>query len=344
MAVVTVPERYDVAVVGAGPAGLAAAVSAAADGLSTIVIEAQAASGSAVVSAVIKNYPGFPDGVSGTELTRWMYEQAQTLGASVALMRRAVGLSSGAGEQVVTLNDGGAIAAPAVVIATGVAQRRLGIPSLDKLTGAGVAYVDTVSQPSAQTGQEVFIVGGTEAVGQAALALSKHATNVTIVVRAASIDASVPEALVKQIDRTRNIRVRVNTQVVEAFGEGRLEGVMLRHRVSGTTEAARTRALFVMMGADPNTQWLKGAVLRDGEGYLVTGSDLVGDGRLPEGWTAERAPLLLETSVPRVFAAGDVRHGAVRRVTSAILEGMLASTLARQVLREHAESAVGTAS
>jgi thioredoxin reductase (NADPH) len=201
-----------------------------------------------------------------------------------------------------------------------------------------------VSEPAALVGQEVFIVGATAAAGQAALDLAKHASNVTMVVRAGSIDASVPAGLAKAIDHTRNVRVRVNTQVVEAFGEGRLEGVRLRHRVSGTIEAARTRALFVMMGADPNTEWLKGSIVRDEDGYLVTGRALVRDGRLPEGWTAERAPLMLETSVPRVFAAGDVRRGAVRRVTSAILEGMLAITLARQLLREHATSAVGTAS
>jgi thioredoxin reductase (NADPH) len=156
-------------------------------------------------------------------------------------------------------------------------------------------------------------------------------------VRTAAIDASVPEALRKEIDRTRNIRVRVNTQVVEAFGEGRLEGVMLRHRVSGTTEAARTRALFVMMGADPNTAWLKGSVLRDDEGLLLTGVDLAHDGGLADGWPNERAPLTLETSVPRVFAAGDVRRGAVRRVSSAIIEGAFAATLVRQVLRELTE-------
>ena len=165
-----------------------------------------------------------------------------------------------------------------------------------------------------------------------------------MVVRAGSIDGSVVAGLAKEVDRTRNIRVRVNTQVVEAFGEGRLEGVRLRHRVSGTIEAARTRALFVMMGADPNTQWLKGSVQRDDEGYLVTGNELWRDGRSPEDWMTHRAPLMLETSVPRVFAAGDVRRGAVRRVTSAILEGALAITLARQALREQAGSVVGAPS
>ena len=337
------PERYDVAVIGAGPAGLAAGVSAA-DGLKTAVIDAYGAGGSAAATPVIQNYPGFADAVSGDQLMRRIYEQAQRLGASFALTNPAVRLSAGAGGLAVTLADGVTISARAVVIATGVAYRTLGVPSVDKLTGAGVTYADSVAEPAALAGQEVFIVGATAAAGQAALDLAKHASNVTMVVRGGAIDASVSAGLAKEIDRTRNIRVRVNTQVVEAFGEGRLEGVRLRHRVSGTIEAARTRALIVMMGADPNTEWLKGSMLRDEEGYLVTGDQLLRDGRLPQGWMSERAPLILETSVLRVFAAGDVRRGAVKRVTSAILEGMLAITLARQVLREHAESVVGAAS
>jgi thioredoxin reductase (NADPH) len=343
LAVVAEPERYDVAVIGAGPAGLAAAVSAA-DGLKTAVIEAYGAGGSAAATPVIRNYPGYAEGVSGAELGRRMHEQARRLGASIALANPAVALSTRDGGLVVALADGITVSAHTVVIATGVAYRTLGVPSVDKLTGSGVIYADSVSEPAALAGQEVFIVGATAAAAQAALDLAKHASNVTMVVRAGSIDASVSGDLAKAVDRTRNIRVRVNTQVVEAFGEGRLEGVRLRHRVSGTIEAARTRALFVMMGADPNTEWLKGSVGRDSDGFLVTGNELLRNGRLAEGWTADRAPLMLETSVPRVFAAGDVRRGAVRRVTSAILEGMLAITLARQVLREHATSTVGTAS
>ena len=340
--VVTGPETYQVAIIGAGPAGLAAAVSAA-DGLRTAVIEAYGAGGSAAATPVIRNYPGFADGVSGAELMHRIHEQAQHLGATFVLTNPAVGLSTRGGELVVMLADGVAISAHAVVIATGVAYRTSGIPSVDKLTGAGVHYVDSVSEPAAMAGQEVFILGATAAAGQAALDLAKHAASVTIVVRASSIAASVPAGLAKEIDRTRNIRVRVNTQIIEAFGEGRLEGLRLRHRVSGTTEAARTRALLVMMGADPNTEWLKGAVLRDDEGYLVTGRDLLGDHGLPKGWPTQRAPLMLETSVPNVFAAGDVRRGAVRRISSAILEGSLAVALLRELARQEAEHMVGAA-
>jgi thioredoxin reductase (NADPH) len=340
---VTGPEIFDVAVIGAGPAGLGAAVSAAADGLKTVVIEAEAAGGQAVASPLIRNYPGFPRGITGAELTGRIYEQAQALGADFTLTTRAVGFSSRAEDRQLTLGDGRTVSARAVVIATGVTPRRLGIASLDGLSGAGVWYADSVADPAILTGEEVFIVGGTAAAALAALQLAKHASNVTMVVRATSIDTGVSEALIQQIDRTRNIRVRTNTQVVEAFGEGRLEGVKLRHRVSGTIEAARTRALFVMMGADPNTDWLKASLQRDDQGYLVTGAGLAPDGRLPEGWRLDRAPLTLETSVPRVFAAGDVRHGAVRRIASAILEGTLVSAMVRQVLSQAAESEVGAA-
>jgi thioredoxin reductase (NADPH) len=325
---VSAPEIYDVAVVGAGPAGLGAAVSAAADGVKTVVIEAQVPGGNAVASRVVRNYPGFPQGISGAELAARLYEHAQALRATFLLSSRVVGLSAGADDRRLALADGRTVSARAVVIATGVTPRRLGIASLDGLSGAGVWYADAITDPATFTGEEVFIVGATEAAGLAAIQLAKFAGNVTLVVRASAMDAGVSDALIKQIDRTRNIRVRTNTQVVEGFGEGRLEGVKLRHRVSGTLEAARTRALFAMLGAEPNTGWLKASLQCDADGYVVTGV---------------RAPWMLETSLPRVFAAGDVRQGAVRRVASAIVEGALVSTTVRRSLSEAAETEVGAA-
>jgi len=325
---VSAPEIYDLAVVGAGPAGLGAAVSAAAEGVKTAVIEAQTPGGNAVASRVVRNYPGFPQGISGAELAARLYEHAQALRATFLLSSRVVGLSAGARDRQLALADGRTVSARAVVIATGVTPRRLGIASLDGLSGAGVWYADAITDPATFTGEEVFIVGATEAAGLAAIQLAKFAGNVTLVVRASAMDAGVSDALIKQIDRTRNIRVRTNTQVVEGFGEGRLEGVKLRHRVSGTLEAARTRALFVMLGAEPNTGWLKASLPCDADGYVVTGV---------------RAPSMLETSMPRVFAAGDVRQGAVRTVASAIVEGALVSTMARRSLSEAAETEVGAA-
>jgi thioredoxin reductase (NADPH) len=322
---VTAPETYDVAVVGAGPAGLGAAVSAAADGLKTVVIEAPAAGGQGVANPVVRNYPGFPGGIRAAELTARIHQQAQALGATF-LTARAVGLSSGGEGRQVTLGDGRVVSARAVVIATGVTPRRLGIASLDGRSDAGVWYADSIADPAALTGEDVFIVGATGPAAFAALQLAKYASHVTMVVRGASLESGCSEALIKQIEGTRNIRVRTNTQLVEAFGEGRLEGVKLRHRVSGTLEAARTRAVFVMLGADPNTDWLKESTRRDDEGYLVTGG-----------------PMMLETSLPRVFAAGDVRRGARRQVASAILDGALASSLLRELLRESTAAQVGAA-
>jgi len=331
---------YDVVVAGAGPAGLAAAVYAASEGLKTIVIEPEAAGGQAGTSSMIRNYLGFPRGVSGSELARRAYEQAVLFGSRFVFMNRAVALSPHPEGHVVALADGGEVVSRAVVIATGVSYRRLGVPSVEKLAGAGVYYGASVTEAPAVTGQEVFIVGAANSAGQAALHLAKYASNVTMVVRGASIDTSMSDYLVKEIDQTRNIRVRVNSQVAEAFGEGRLEGVVLRHRVSGTTEAVRGRALFVMVGADARTDWLKGVVERDEEGYILTGTDLVTDGRPIAGWPLPRAPLLLETSVPGVFAAGDVRSGAAKRVSSAVGEGAMAIMLVHQVRREQVGQAV----
>ncbi|TMD81734.1 MAG: hypothetical protein E6I74_11315 [Chloroflexi bacterium] len=313
----------DVAVIGAGPAGLAAAVHGASAGLTTTVIEASAIGGQAGNAAAIRNYPGFPDGISGDELVRRVYEQATILKAGF-VGSRAAELAPQVDGHRIRLADGTAMTARCVVIATGAAIRRLGIQNVDRLAGKGVEYGTTVADPAAMSGEDVMVVGADPSTGPAALAVARYARNVTIVLRG-GIDVTMAPDLAKQIERIRNIRVRVNSQVVDAYGESRLEGVIIRHRVSGTTEAVGVHGLFVLMGAEPGSAWLKGVVERDQDGYLVTGPDR------------------LETSVPGVFAAGDVRHGAVRQVSSALHEGAIAMMLAQRTLHERAAVAVSAA-
>ena len=341
-AIVGVEDRgVDVAVIGAGPAGLAAAVNAASEGLITVVIEAAAVGGQAGNAAMIRNYPGFPDGVSGDELTRRLSNQAASFNARF-IRDRAVGLTARASGVLLRLADGGEMTSRLVVVATGAAIRRIGIQNVDRLAGKGVAYGSTVAQPDAMTGEDVVVVGADASTGPAAVALARYAQNVTIVLRGA-VDVSLSPDLVKQIERTKNIRVRVNSQVIDAYGESRLEGVIVRHRVSGTTEAVGAHGLFVLMGAEPGSAWLKGTVERDQDGYLLTGPDLeLLQGR-PRAWPLDRAPLWLETSVPGVFAAGDVRHGAARQLSVAVLEGASAIMLAQRYLREQAAIAVSAA-
>ena len=340
-AIVRVEDGVDVAVIGAGPAGLAAAVHAASEGLITVVVEAAAIGGQAGEAALIRNYPGFPDGVSGDELARRLSSQTALFKAGF-IRNRAAGLTQRATDHLVRLADGGEITSRSVVVATGAAIRRLGIQNVDKLAGKGVAYGSTVAQPAAMTGEDVVVVGADPTTGPAAVALASYARNVTIVLRGA-VDVTLSADQVNQIERTRNIRVRVNSQVVDAYGESRLEGVIVRHRVSGTTEAVGAHGLFVLLGAEPGSAWLKDTVERDQDGYLVTGPDLeLRQGR-SQGWPLERAPLLLETSVPGVFAAGAVRHGALSQVSAAVHEGAIAIMLAQRYLREQAPIAVSAA-
>jgi len=340
-AVVRVDAGVDVAVIGAGPAGLAAAVHGAAEGLTTIVIEPAAIGGQAGNADVIRNYPGFPDGVSGDELARRLANQATMFNVGFISNRAAALTPRGTGYSV-GLADGAEIIARSVVVATGAAIRRLGIQNVDRLAGKGVAYGTTVSEPAAMTGEDVVVVGADPSTGPAALGLARYARNVTIVVRGA-IDVALSPDMAKQIERTRNIRVRVNSQVVDAYGESRLEGVIVRHRVSGTTEAVGVHGLFVLLGAAPGSAWLKGTVERDQDGYLLTGPDLEPNQERPPAWPLDRAPLWLETSLPGVFAAGDVRHGAVRQVSAAVHEGATAIMLAHRRVSELAAIGVGAA-
>ena len=331
---------YDVAIIGSGPAGLAAAVYGTSEGLHTVVIEPEAAGGQAGTTSLIRNYLGFPRGISGAELTRRAYEQAFLFGADFVLMNRAVALSASEDLRVVRLASGDEVVARSVLIASGVSYRRLGIPSVERLLGGGVYYGAAVTEAPAMTGRRVFIVGGANSAGQAAVYLAKYAKDVTIVVRGSGLASTMSNYLAKEIERTRNIRVRVNTEVTDADGERRLEALQLRDGASGSTESVPADGLFVMIGAAPRTDWLERVVERDERGFVLTGNDLLREGRPPNGWRLARQPLLLETSLPGVFAAGDVRRGAVPRVASAVGDGAIAIMLVHQYLAEKVRTPV----
>jgi thioredoxin reductase (NADPH) len=325
-------DRYDVAIVGGGPAGLAAAVYGASEGLRVVVIEPEAAGGQAGTTSLIRNYLGFPRGISGRELTGRAWEQAFLFGAEWLYGNRATALARRDDHLAVRLASGDEVMAGSVIIASGVAYRRLGSANVERLQGRGVYYGAAVTEAPALSGRQVFIVGGANSAGQAAVHLSKYARDVIMVVRGSSLGSTMSDYLLKEIDRTRNIRVRLHTQVADAHGEGRLEGLTLRHRVSGTAEQVPADALFVMIGGVPCTDWLEGVVRRDERGYVLTGPDVQGQDVGSLEWPLERAPLLLETSMPGVFAAGDLRHGAVQRVTAAVADGALAINLVQEYL------------
>jgi thioredoxin reductase (NADPH) len=323
---------FELVVVGAGPAGLAAAVYGASEGLDTLVVERETFGGQAGMSSLIRNYLGFSRGVSGQELAAQAYTQAWLFGAFFDFARHATGLRRTGEELTVALSDGTEVSGRAVLIATGVSYRRLWVPSLEALQGAGVFYGAAVTEARATEGREVHVVGGGNSAGQAAMYLSKYASKVTLLVRGASLAASMSEYLIKEIEAAANIEVRFNTRVIDGGGRGRLERLVLENSVSGATETIPTAALFVLIGAEPHTGWLPKGIVRDRGGYVVTGQDLFRGGRQPEGWPLERPPTLLETSMPGVFAAGDVRHGSVKRVASAVGEGSIAIPLIHSYL------------
>jgi thioredoxin reductase (NADPH) len=314
---------FDLVIVGAGPAGLAAAVYGASEGLSTLIVEREAIGGQAGTSSLIRNYLGFPWGVGGAELAKRATEQAWWFGAVFRFMRDATSLRPKGRELSVTLSDGTEVTARAVVLATGVSYRRLGVASLEELVGAGVFYGAAVTEAKAMTGQEVYVVGGANSAGQAATHLSEYASHVTLVVRGLSLTTSMSDYLIKEIEAAQNIDVRFGTCVVDGGGEGRLEHLVLKDLDSGLTEAVGAAALFILIGAEPHTGWLPEEIVRDQQGYVVTGPDLLQDGGPPRGWPLGRHPLPMETSVPGVFAAGDVRYGSVKRVASAVGAGAI---------------------
>jgi thioredoxin reductase (NADPH) len=323
---------FDLVIIGAGPAGLAAAVYGSSEGLRTVVVERETFGGQAGTSSLIRNYLGFSRGVSGSELAWQAYQQAWLFGASFRLARHTIALHHGPEQLVVRLSDGTEVAGRAAIVATGASYRRLGVPSLEALQGAGVFYGAAVAQAQGMKGQEVCVVGGGNSAGQAARHLSKHARRVTLLVLGESLTAHMSQYLVEEIEATENIQVRLNTQVLDGGGQGRLEHLVLKDRASGLTETFPAAALFVLIGATPHTAWLPEEVMRDERGYIITGNDLLRDGSPPEGWPLERAPMLLETNVPGVFAAGDVRCGSVKRVASAVGEGSIAIQMVHNYL------------
>jgi thioredoxin reductase (NADPH) len=324
---------YDVTVIGAGPAGLAAAVYGASEGLSTLVLEPEAIGGQAGTSSLIRNYLGFPTGVSGGDLAVRAYTQAWNFGAEYVYGNPATGLRPEGSELVVTVADGSEVRSRAVVIATGMAYRRLGIPALDALTGAGVFYGAAASEARAMKGSEVFVVGGANSAGQAAVHLARYAAHVTVLVRGRSLADSMSEYLIRAIESAPNIAVRYGVAVTGGTGQSRLEGLTLTDLESGAAETVNAVALFVLIGAEPRTQWLPNAVRRDQSGFVVTGTDLLQGGQPDEQWPLRRLPMFLESSLPGVFAVGDVRHGSVKRVAAAVGEGSIAIRLVHDHLR-----------
>src|SRR6516225_3032 len=332
----TTPSKdfYDLIVIGGGPAGLGAAVYGASEGLRTVLVERTATGGQAGQSSRIENYLGFPDGVSGAQLTDRARRQATKFGAELLTTRDVVRLEVRGSARRVTFADGTFIDAHAVILATGVSYRRLDVPGLAKLTGRGVYYGSALTEATACLGQDVYVVGGANSAGQAALYLARHAKSVTILVRGSSLEKSMSYYLIRQIADISNITVRTCTEVVGACGEDHLEGLTLRDTGKGTTESVDAQLLFLFIGAAPLTDWLEGVVVRDSLGFVVAGPDLSSAGERPPGWELDRMPCHLETSVPGVFVAGDARAESAKRVASAVGEGALAVMLVHRYLEK----------
>ena len=320
------PQVHDLVIVGAGPAGLAAALYGASEGLRTIVVEDRAIGGQAGTSSMIRNYPGFPRGISGGDLVFRAYEQALLFGAEFVFTQRGTELASRNGLNAVTLSGGDVVLGRAVIVASGVEYRRLGVPSLDRWTGAGLFYGAAGTQGSALAGDAVCVVGGANSAGQAALHLSQFASQVTLIVRGTALEAGMSDYLVRQIHATSNIDVRLRSRIVEGHGTQRLAALELEH-AEGRRETIPAAALFVMIGAEARTDWLGPSIRRDDHGFVLTGRDVP-----PDAFATGRPPLPFETSMPGVFAVGDVRHGSIKRVAEAVGEGSVAVGSVHQYL------------
>jgi thioredoxin reductase (NADPH) len=320
---------FDIVIVGAGPAGLSAAVYGASEGLRVLVVDTGGIGGQARSSSLIRNYPGFGKGVSGSRLAAEAYEQASAFGASFLFMHQVTALDRTGDWFAVSLSDGRSVTAGAVILAVGATYRRLGIDSLEALTGAGVFYGGPSSEAPGLTGKDVFVVGGGNSAGQAALHLARYARRVTVVVRAASLEAGMSHYLVQAVQAAPNIEVRTGTTVVGGGGDAYLQRLVLREAATGDETTVAADALFVLIGAHPETEWLPAEIVRDDHGFLLTGDDVeAGD------WPLERRAFSLETSMPAVLAAGDVRHGSVKRVAAAVGEGSIAVQLVQRLFAE----------
>lgn len=323
---------YDLVVVGAGPAGLAATVYGAADGLHTLLIEREAPGGQAGRSSRIENYLGFPTGLSGTDLARRAIAQARRFGAEILAPQEVRNIRIEGPSRMLTLADGSEIGSKAVLIATGIAFRRLEVPGLDKLSGAGVYYYAPMSEAFSYRDGDVYIVGGANSAGQAAMYFSRFARQVTMLVRGESLSDSMSQYLEKQIAATKNIEVKLNSSVTAVEGSAHCEKITIRNNKTREEQIVPADALLIYAGAVPRTDWLAGIVERDAQGYIISGQHLMLEGKRPAGWAADRDPFYLETSLPGVFVAGDVRHRSAKGVTSGVGEGAMAVKLVHQYL------------
>jgi thioredoxin reductase (NADPH) len=323
---------YDLVIAGGGPAGLAAAVYGASEGLRTVMIEMEAPGGQAGMSSRIENYLGFPSGLSGGDLARRAVAQARRFGVEILSPQHVTGVRAEGSTRMVSLANGSDLGCKALLIATGVSYRRLDVPGAERLQGSGVYYGSAMTEALSCKDEDVYIVGGANSAGQAAMYFAKYARRVVMLVRGPSLSATMSQYLIDQIKRTPNIEVQARARVVEVHGGERLEAISIHCGDSNETERVPANSLYVFIGAEPRTDWLAGVVERDERGFILTGVDLLRDGKRPRGWLLERDPYWTETSVPGIFAAGDVRHGSVKRVASGVGEGSIAVQFIHQYL------------
>ena len=325
---------YDLVIVGGGPAGLAAAVYGASEGLSTVLIEKEAPGGQAGTSSMIENYLGFPQGISGRDLTRRAVDQARKFNAEILSPQEVVRVRIEDQYRILTLSDGSEVSCYALLLATGVSWRKMNVPGIDKLSGAGVYYGASRTEAKLCADEHVFIIGGANSAGQAAMYFSEYAAKVTMLVRAESLSKSMSQYLIDQIEKTSNIVLQICCEVSAVKGEDKLETVTLRDTTTGEEHDEPATSVFIFIGAEPCTEWLNDVVLRDKFGYILAGPDLMTDGKRPPDWPLERDPYLLESSVPGIFVAGDVRHGSVKRVAAGAGTGSVAVQFVHQYLAE----------